>query len=62
MAILAFTLPRIVPNDDLVKTRRIFPDAFKIGLAISKAPFASRRFKKNALVSTLLEERIGSIN
>lgn len=62
MVILAFALPRIAFNDGLVETRRIFPDAFEIRIGIPKAPFASRRFEENALVGTLLEERIGSVD
>lgn len=60
--ILAFALPSIAFHDDLVETRRIFPDAFKIRIGMPKASFASRRFKENALVGTLLEERIGSVD
>lgn len=62
MVILAFALPRIAFNDDLVETRRIFPDAFEIRLGIPKAPFASGRLKENALVGTILEERIGFVD
>ena len=62
MVMLAFTLPRIAVNYYLVETRRRFPDAFKIRLSISKAPFSSRRFKEDALVGTLLEECIGSVD
>ena len=62
MVILAFALPVIAFDDDIVETRRMFPDAFEIRFSMLKAPFASRRFKAKALVGTLLEERIGSVD
>ena len=62
MLVLAFALPAIAFNYDIVETRRMFPDAFEIRFGMPRAPFASRRFKENALAGTLLEECIGSVN
>ena len=62
MVILAFALPVIAFDNDIVETRRMFPDAFEIRFIMPKAPFASRRFKEEALVGALLEERIGSVH
>lgn len=62
MVILAFALPAIALNHDIVETRRIFPDAFEIRFGMPRAPYASRSFKENALVGTLLEERIGFVD
>lgn len=62
MMILAFALPIIAFNDDIVETRRMFPDAFEIRFVMLIPPLASRRFKKEALVGTLLEERVGSVD
>ena len=57
--ILAFALPVIAIDDDIVETRRMFPDALEVRFVMS---FASRRFKQAALVGTLLEEGVGSVD
>ena len=62
MMILAFALPVIAFNDDIVETRRMFPDAFEIRFILLNPPLAPRRFKKEALVGTLLEKRVGSVD
>ena len=52
--ILTSALPIIAFDDDIVETRRMFPDAFEIRCKMLKMPFASQRFEKEALVGTLL--------
>ena len=60
--LLALALPVIAFNHDIVETRRMFPDAFEIRFDMPKVSFASRGFKAKALVGTLLEECIDSVN
>ena len=62
MVILAFAFPVIAFHDDIVETRRMFPDPFEIRFNMPKASFASRRFKAKALVGTSLEECIDSVD
>ena len=62
MVVLAFALPAIAFNHDIVETRRMFPDAFEFRIGMPRAPSASRRLEENALAGTLLQERVGSVD
>ena len=62
MVILAFALPVIAFNDNIIKTHRIFSDAFEIQFDMPRALIASRRFKEKALLGTFVEECIGSVD
>ena len=57
--ILTSALPVIAFDDDIVETRRMFPDAFEIRCVMLKMPFASQRFEKEALVGTAFASFLG---